>query len=127
MSVPSRTSFPVRDAQPAAAGQSPDSKSPATGPAADPEIPSEVIAAGADVMRGQKGRPQGTALQDWLEAEAELERTRGLAQRLAETNARLQEALAESRRREGELRRAEERYRGIFDHATEGIFQTSPD
>ncbi len=54
------------------------------------------------------GCPSGTALRDWLEAEAEVNLSRDLAAQLEETNDQLQAALAESRRREEELRRAEE-------------------
>jgi len=93
---------------------------------ANGEVGNVVIAARAHERWILKGRPQGTALQDWLEAEAEVKQVIGLARRLAETNALLQEALAESRRREEALRQAEERYHGIFDNATEGIFQTTP-
>lgn len=38
-----------------------------------------------------------------------------------------QQALAEQQRAEEALRQAEEKYRGIFEHTAEGIFQTSPE
>ncbi len=75
----------------------------------------------------QKGQPRGTEVQDWLEAEAELEKIRDLARQLAETNGLLQKSLLESMRREEALRLAEERYHAIFDNAVEGIFQTTAD
>jgi len=56
---------------------------------------------------------------------AEFKQNRTLAERLTETNALLEKALAESRRREIALRRAEERYWSIFDNAVEGMFQTT--
>jgi sigma-B regulation protein RsbU (phosphoserine phosphatase) len=91
----------------------------------DQEIPRKAIEARAYSKWLLNGRPAGTALRDWLEAEAELHEVRALAQRLAEVNALLESSLAESKRREEELARAEQRYRSIFDHAVEGIFQTT--
>jgi PAS domain S-box-containing protein len=91
----------------------------------DRDVSRDVIAARAYTKWVHKGRPLGTALQDWLEAEAEIQQLGDLAEQLAVTNALLQEALCESRRREEALRRAEERYRSIFDNAVEGIFQTT--
>jgi PAS domain S-box-containing protein len=90
------------------------------------EDAAEVIAARAYDRWVHNGRPHGTELQDWLEAEAELRQTMEYAQRLADVNADLQETLAESERRLEALRLAEQRYRRIFDNAVEGIFQTSP-
>jgi two-component system cell cycle sensor histidine kinase/response regulator CckA len=46
---------------------------------------------------------------------------------LSQTNAQLQEEIRERRRTEEALRRAEAKYRSIFENATEGIYQTTPD
>jgi PAS domain S-box-containing protein len=89
------------------------------------EISVEAVAACAFAKWVHKGCRPDTALQDWLEAEAELNQFKTLAQRLAESHALLQESLVESSRREEALRRAEERYRSTFDNAVEGIFQTT--
>jgi sigma-B regulation protein RsbU (phosphoserine phosphatase) len=67
-----------------------------------------LIAARAHDKWVLNGCPSGTALQDWLEAEAEVNQSRDLALQLVETNAQLNVALAESRRHEEELTRAEE-------------------
>jgi sigma-B regulation protein RsbU (phosphoserine phosphatase) len=90
-----------------------------------PEILREIIAARAHARWILNGRPDGTALSDWLEAEAELKQNKDLTVQLAETNAQLQVALEASRRREEALARAEARYHSIFDNAVEGIFQTT--
>jgi hypothetical protein len=45
---------------------------PATPPPMTAKIPHERIAMRAYEKWVQRGRPQGTALQDWMEAEAEL-------------------------------------------------------
>lgn len=90
------------------------------------DVNSELVKIRAYEKWVQRGRPCGTALQDWLEAEAEVDVIRGLARRLAETNVLLQNSLTESRRREEALRQAEERYHSIFDNAVEGIFQSTP-
>src|SRR5262245_16595235 len=75
-------------------------------PAADGGAGDDVIAARAYEKWVRKGRPPGTALQDWLEAEAELKEIGRLAQRLAEANASLQASLAQSLHREEALRQA---------------------
>jgi sigma-B regulation protein RsbU (phosphoserine phosphatase) len=108
-------------------GHSSDAATPPAPENGDKVVPADVIAVRAYEKWVRKGRPQGTTLQDWLEAEAELAQFRDLAHSLREANASLSEALAESRRREEALRQAEERYRAIFDNAIEGIFQTTPD
>ena len=46
---------------------------------------------------------------------------------LEETNTTLAREIAERKRMEKELRQAEAKYRSIFEHAVEGIFQTTPD
>ncbi len=89
-------------------------------------LPAEVIEVRAYTKWLAKGQPIGTALQDWLEAEVEVQQIRDLAQRLAEANALLQRSLDEARQREEALLQAERRYRSIFDNAGEGIFQTTP-
>ncbi len=91
------------------------------------ELASDVIATRAHDLWILKGRPLNSEIQDWLEAEAEFNYVRDLARRLAETNAELEVALAESRQREQALRQAEERFRSIFDNAVEGIYQTTPE
>jgi PAS domain S-box-containing protein len=101
--------------------------SPGPLPNGDKDVPKAVIEARAYSKWLLNGRPSGTALRDWLEAEAEIHEVRELARRLADANALLSQFLAESKRREEELARAEERYRGIFDNAVEGIFQTTRD
>jgi PAS domain S-box-containing protein len=54
-------------------------------------------------------------------------RERQLAQRVDERTKELQQEIAERKRAEGALRQAEEKYRGIFEEAIVGIFQTTPD
>lgn len=49
------------------------------------------------------------------------------AREMQEANLALQEQIVERRRVEDALRVAEEQYRGIFEHAVEGIFQTTPE
>jgi len=46
---------------------------------------------------------------------------------LSQANAQLQDEIRERRRTEEALRRAEAKYRSIFENATEGIYQTTPD
>ncbi|MBW4691144.1 MAG: PAS domain S-box protein [Lyngbya sp. HA4199-MV5] len=46
---------------------------------------------------------------------------------LAQANATLQAEIAERRQAEAALQQAEARYRGIFENAIEGIFQSTPD
>jgi PAS domain S-box-containing protein len=46
---------------------------------------------------------------------------------LSQANAQLQAEIRERRRTEEALRRAEAKYRSIFENATEGIYQTTPD
>jgi PAS domain S-box-containing protein len=46
--------------------------------------------------------------------------------KLTETGEKLRNRIAESNRAEEALRRAEENYRGIFENALEGIFQSTP-
>jgi two-component system sensor histidine kinase/response regulator len=46
---------------------------------------------------------------------------------LEETNTTLAREIAERKRMEKELRQAEAKYRSIFEHAVEGIFQTTPE
>ena len=46
---------------------------------------------------------------------------------LEETNTKLAREIAERKRVEKELRQAEAKYRSIFEHAVEGIFQTTPE
>lgn len=46
---------------------------------------------------------------------------------LEETNTALAREIAERKRMEKELRQAEAKYRSIFEHAVEGIFQTTPE
>jgi sigma-B regulation protein RsbU (phosphoserine phosphatase) len=72
------------------------------------EVLNEIIAARAHDKWVLQGCPSGTALRDWLEAEAEVNLSKDLALQLAEVNAQLQAALTESRRREEELKQAEE-------------------
>jgi PAS domain S-box-containing protein len=79
-------------------------------------IGSEAVAARAYARWVQKGRPQGTHVQDWLEAEAELNLIRDLSQRLAETNVLLQETLSRSRHGETALQQAEQRYHSLVDN-----------
>jgi PAS domain S-box-containing protein len=69
----------------------------------------------------------------WKNAESVAE-IRGLNQGLethttqvAATNRELKEEIAERKRTEEALRRAEEKYRGIFENAVEGIFQSTPE
>jgi PAS domain S-box-containing protein len=53
-----------------------------------------------------------------------------VAQRTAElmaANTFLREEIAERKRAEGALRKAEEKYRSIFENALDGIFQSTPD
>ena len=92
---------------------------------ANDEINSDLIAICAYDKWVRQGRPSGTALQNWLEAETELKNMKDLTQQLAETNAILREAIAEAGQREEALRQVEERFRGIFDNAIVGIFQTA--
>ncbi|HXL20968.1 MAG TPA: two-component regulator propeller domain-containing protein [Candidatus Dormibacteraeota bacterium] len=54
-------------------------------------------------------------------------RERDLAKRIDERTAELQLEIAERKKVEWALRHAEEKYRGIFEEAIVGIFQTSPD
>jgi PAS domain S-box-containing protein len=84
-----------------------------------------IISARAHEKWVLNGCPSGTALRDWLEAEAEVNLAPELAAELVDTNSQLKAALGESRRREEDLARAEARYRSIFDNAIEGIFQTT--
>jgi PAS domain S-box-containing protein len=46
---------------------------------------------------------------------------------VAAANRELKEEITERKRTEDALRRAEEKYRGIFENAIEGIFQSTPD
>ena len=46
---------------------------------------------------------------------------------LEETNTALAREIAQRKRMEKELRQAEAKYRSIFEHAVEGIFQTTPE
>ncbi len=61
---------PVADLQPEPATELPTE--PATPPAAMEEIPRDKIAALAYEIWVEKGRPPGTEMQNWLEAETEL-------------------------------------------------------
>jgi PAS domain S-box-containing protein len=56
-----------------------------------------------------------------------LRRTEEVEQRVVERTARLAAEVRERQRAEEAARLAEARYRGIFEHAVEGIFQTTPD
>ncbi len=89
MSSPSRTPYPLWLEQPgdSAAGAASCHEN------GQQEISRDAIAARAYKRWLEKGQPAGTALQDWLEAEADLAMFRDLAQRLAETNARLEDSL----------------------------------
>jgi len=49
------------------------------------------------------------------------------ADELVKANLKLMEEIAERRRAEQDLAQAEAKYRGIFENATEGLFQSSPD
>jgi PAS domain S-box-containing protein len=53
-------------------------------------------------------------------------REKALALRVNERTAELQQEIAGRKKIEGALRQAEEKYRGIFEEAIVGIFQTSP-
>src|SRR4051812_21657166 len=74
-----------------------------------------------------KGRPPGTQLQDWLEAEAEVSQVRDLARRLARTNSALHDTLDECKRVEEALRLSEERTRLILDTAYDAFIALSED
>ncbi|MEQ8539871.1 MAG: adenylate/guanylate cyclase domain-containing protein [Coleofasciculus sp. D1-CHI-01] len=52
---------------------------------------------------------------------------RNLQKRLEEQNLQLQAEIQERQRAEASLRQAEEKYRSIFERATEGIFQATPE
>ncbi|MEQ8756217.1 MAG: adenylate/guanylate cyclase domain-containing protein [Coleofasciculus sp. G1-WW12-02] len=52
---------------------------------------------------------------------------RNLQKRLEEQNLQLQAEIQERQRVEASLRQAEEKYRSIFERATEGIFQATPE
>jgi PAS domain S-box-containing protein len=56
-----------------------------------------------------------------------LKRTEVIERRVLERTARMSAEVAERKRAEEAARVAELRYRGIFENATEGIFQTTPD
>jgi sigma-B regulation protein RsbU (phosphoserine phosphatase) len=128
MTMPSQAPFPFGRERTRELALSADGANHLPHPANNNEaISSAVIAIRAYDKWMQRGRPHGTELQDWLEAEAELKEIKELALQLAETNAILQQALAESSRREEALERAEARYHSIFENAVEGIYQTTPE
>jgi adenylate cyclase len=52
---------------------------------------------------------------------------RNLQKKLQAQNLQLQQEIKEKQRAEESLQKAEEKYRSIFENATEGIFQISPD
>jgi len=54
-------------------------------------------------------------------------RTEEIERRVAERTAELSSEIAVREKVERELREAEQKYRGIFENAIEGIFQTAPD
>ena len=57
----------------------------------------------------------------------ELRRTAEIEHRVAERTSELSNEVAERLRVEDALRKAEKKYRSIFEHSIEGIFQTTPD
>ncbi len=65
----------------------------ASADASNDDVPTEIIAARAYDKWVQHGRPSGTDLRDWLEAEAELTSCKDLALQLVETNAQLQKVV----------------------------------
>jgi PAS domain S-box-containing protein len=67
-------------------------------------------------LQGQKKRREGGAI---VPGQWPLE--------LSKTNVEIAREIAEHERVEQELRQAEAKYRSIFEHAVEGIFQTTPD
>jgi PAS domain S-box-containing protein len=75
-----------------------------------------ILAAGAAVAGLYRSRVKGLRLREKV-----------LAQRVDERTAELQQEIAGRKRIEGKLRQAEQKYRGIFEEAIVGIFQTSPD
>ena len=126
MSLPSQVSSPLAPEHQGKTASS-DPSPPAQTERIDKQRKGDITSVLAYYKWVEKGQPPGTALQDWLEAEAELEQVRSLAHLLIESNTNLQVSLGESRTREVLLRQAEERYRNIFDNAVEGIFQTTPE
>ncbi len=68
-----------------------------------------------------RGRPNGTQLQDWIEAEVEVRRLKDLAQRSREADTPLCDSIAESGRGENELWISGEVGHGLFDSVPDAI------
>jgi PAS domain S-box-containing protein len=84
-----------------------------------------------DRLWGLLAAYQNSRPRHWHEAEVNLlvqiGEQFGIAVQQAELLAELQTEVTERQRAEAALREAEHRYRTIFEHAVEGIFQTTPD
>jgi PAS domain S-box-containing protein len=84
-----------------------------------------------DRLWGLLAAYQNSALRHWQTADAkvlaQIGEQFGIAVQQAELLADLQAEVSERQRIELSLRQAEHKYRDIFQNATEGIFQTTPD
>ena len=90
-----------------------------------PEVPRSDIEGETAVRAYERwvarGRPHGTQLQDWIEAEAEVRRLKDLAQRSREADTPLCDSRAESGRGEHELWISEEVGHRLFDSVPDAI------